>query len=70
MKTFILKENVLTDNLLLLPESGKVFKGNYIGIIHEYTFQSAWSDKLSIKKFRCEKRLNAYLIENYPEFQF
>ena len=33
MQTLILQENVLTDNLLLLAEEGKIFKGGYIAII-------------------------------------
>jgi len=38
MYKFILKENVLTDNILLIAEKNKVFKGNYIAIIKEYYF--------------------------------
>jgi hypothetical protein len=64
---FILRENVLTDNVLLLADEGKVFKGGYIAIIKEYTFQNAWSDKLGVKRFRNEERLNNYLNKNYPD---
>jgi hypothetical protein len=67
---FILRENVLTDNTLLLADEGKVFKGGYIAIIKEYSFQNSWSDKLTTKKFRSEERLNNYLDKNYPDFQF
>ncbi|MFA7289193.1 MAG: hypothetical protein WC055_09960 [Melioribacteraceae bacterium] len=71
MNTFILKENVLTDNVLLIPEEGKVFKGNYIAIVKEYTYQNAWSDKLSnIQRFRTEKSLLKFLGKNYPEFEY
>jgi hypothetical protein len=70
MQTFILKENVLTDNLLLLAEEGKSFKGGYIAIIKEYTFQNAWSDKLTIKRFRCNKRLGKYIMSTYPSFEY
>ena len=66
---FILRENVLTDNVLLLADEGKVFKGGYIAIIKEYTYQNAWSDKLGVKKFRKEDRLNNYLNKNYPDFE-
>ena len=66
---FILRENVLTDNVLLLADEGKVFKGGYIAIIKEYTFQNAWSDKLGVKRFRNEERLNNYLNKNYPDFE-
>lgn len=70
MTTYILKENVLTDNLLIMPDENKVFKGGYIAVLKEYTFQSAWSDKENIKKFRSEKELQKYLDKNYPEFYF
>lgn len=66
---FILRENVLTDNVLILVEEGKVFKGGYIAIIKEYTYQNPWSDKLGVKRFRNEERLNNYLNKNYPNFE-
>jgi len=70
MQQFILKENVLTDNVLLLAEEGKVFKGNYIAIIREYTYLNSWSDKESITKFRSKERLSDYISKKYPEFEF
>ena len=68
-KEFILRKNVLTDNTLILPDNGKVFKGGYIAIIKEYTYQNQWSDKLGVKRFRNEDRLHKYLDKNYPEFE-
>ena len=62
----ILQENVLTDNLLILPDNGKIFKGGYIAIIKEYVFLNAWDDKLIIKKFRKNISLNKYLAKKYP----
>jgi len=62
----ILQENVLTDNLLILPDNGKIFKGGYIAIIKEYVFLNAWNDKLIIKKFRKNISLNKYLAKKYP----
>jgi hypothetical protein len=70
MTEFILQERPLTDNVLLLADEGKVFKGNYIAIIKENTFANAWSDKESIKKFRSQKMLDNYLAKNYPEFEY
>jgi hypothetical protein len=66
---FILRENVLTDNVLLLADEGKVFKGGYIAIIKEYTFQNSWSDKLGVQRFRKEDSLSNYLKKNYPDFE-
>lgn len=70
MQTFILRERPLTDNILMLADEGKVFKGNYIAIIKENTFLNAWSDKESVKKFRKQESLNNYLNKNYPEFEY
>ena len=68
METYILKENVLTDDLLKIPGEGKIFKGNFIAIIENFTFLNSWSDKKNIVKFRSQKRLDSYLQKNYPEF--
>jgi hypothetical protein len=67
MQTFILKENVLTDNVLMIPGEGKIFKGGYIAAIKEYTYQNAWSDKEQIKYFRSEKQLLKYIEKNYSD---
>ena len=39
MQEFLLKENVLTDNILSLADDGKIFKGGYVAIIKEYVYQ-------------------------------
>jgi hypothetical protein len=67
---FILKENVLSDNILLLPTKGKIFKGNYIAVIKEYSFQNEWSDKENIKKFRSKDQLLKYIDKKYPEVDY
>ena len=69
MQTFVLQERPLTDNILMLADEGKVFKGNYIAIIKENTFLNEWSDKERVKKFRKQKMLDNYLTKNYPEFE-
>ena len=69
MTQFILRENVLTDNILLLSDEGKVFKGNYIAIIKEYAFANAWNDyELPNKKFRSKDSLLRYIKRNYKDF--
>ena len=70
MHQFILRENTLTDNVLILPEEGKVFKGNYIAIIKEYKFLNEWSNKLEIKRFRSFEQLEKHLNKFYPEFTY
>ena len=67
MREFILRENVLTDNVLAVADKGKIFKGGYIAIIKEYEFQNSWSDKESIKRFRSKDRLISYLDKHYPD---
>ena len=70
MQTFILKDVGLNDNVLLMPDEGKIFKGNYIAIIEEYTYLNCWSNKKHVKRFRSEEALNKYLNKNYKDFQF
>lgn len=65
---FILKENVLTDNILILAEKNKIFKGGYIAYVNEYVYANSWSDRLIQRKFRSEKSLLKYLSKFYPEF--
>ena len=64
---FILKENVLTDNILTVPSKGKIFKGGYIAEIKEYRYQNPWSDREIVKNFRSQEKLNAYLCKQYPQ---
>ena len=66
-KEILLKENVLTDNVLAIPDKGKIFKGGYIAIIKEYEFLNSWQDKEIIKRFRSVNRLQSYLNKVYPE---
>ena len=68
MKTYILQENCLSDNLLLIADKGMIFKGGYIAVIKEYTYQNEWSDKENIKKFRSHERLMQYITKNYKDF--
>lgn len=70
MITLVLRENVLTDNELIVSEKGYVFKGGYIAILKEYSFAKAWSDKLSnVLRFRSKERLFKFLDKNYPDFE-
>jgi hypothetical protein len=69
-KEFILRENVLTDNILMIAEKGKIFKGGYIAIIKENQYQNAWQDKETIKRFRSVDRLNEYLDKHYSEVDY
>lgn len=69
MEQFILKENVLTDNILFVADKGKVFKGNYVAIIKEYVFKNSWSDREVIKRFRSEEALTKYLNKKYPNYE-
>ena len=68
MQTLILQENVLTDNLLLLADEGKIFKGGYVAIIREYEFSNSWSDREKNKKFRSVNSLKKYIQRKYKNF--
>ena len=67
---FILQENPLTDNTLMLPDEGNVFKGQYIAIIQEYVYLNPWNDRCIVKRFRSQSRLDSYLEKKYPNFQY
>lgn len=69
MQSLILQENTLTDNILLLADEGKIFKGGYIAIIKEYEFSNSWSDREKPnKKFRSVNSLKKYIQKNYKNF--
>lgn len=67
METYILRENVVSDNTLILASKGKVFKGGYIAVIKEYTYLNPWSDCESVKRFTKTETLETYLNKYYPE---
>ena len=68
MQTFILKENVLTANVLYVADKGKIFKGGFIALVKEFTFETSWTDKETVKRFRKEAQLKKYMGAKYPEF--
>ena len=70
MQTYILKENVLSDDELLLADEGKIFKGGYIAILKIHTYLNSWNDEQTIKRFRSEKELQKYLNKYYPTFNY
>jgi hypothetical protein len=66
----MLNEGTLNDNLIYIADDGKVFKGNYIAVIKEYSYLNSWQNKETLKRFRSEKSLENYLTKNYPEFNY
>jgi hypothetical protein len=68
-KEFLLRQNVLTDNILIVPNKGKIFKGGYIAIIKENRFKNAWADEETITRFRSVDRLNGYLNKHYKDVE-
>jgi hypothetical protein len=68
MQKFILRERALTDNVLLIADEGKIFKGGYKAIVKENTFLNSWQDKEATKKFRKLEQAQKYIEKNYtPE---
>jgi hypothetical protein len=65
---YILREGVLNDNTLYVPPFGYRFKGGFIAIIKEWSFQNAWSNKLNVVKFKSENSLKKYIEKHYKEF--
>jgi len=67
MNSYLLRENVLTDNVLLVASKGMIFKNGIKAVVKENTFQNAWQDKETVKNFRTEKSLMKYLNKHYKE---
>ncbi len=68
MTIHVLKYNVLSNNTLVLADQNKIFKGGYIAMAMEYIYQNSQTDRMTIKRFRSQERLNKYLSKNYPDF--
>ena len=68
MTSYILQENVLSDDILHVADENKVFKGGYIAIVKYNEFLNAWSDRTNTKHFKSQKSLDKFLNKNYPEF--
>jgi hypothetical protein len=69
MQNYILQENVLTDNILMLCDQNEIFKGQYVAILKEYSYANPWSDRETIKRFRKRETLFKYLNKNYPTIE-
>jgi hypothetical protein len=67
-ETFVLRENVLTDDTLCLTKEGYEFKGGYIAFVFQHTVETAWSDRTKRIRFRSKERLKKFLEKHYPEF--
>lgn len=68
MQQHILSNNVLSDNILLIADKGKIFKGGYKAIVKEYYFKNAWSDREVVIKFRKLERAKKHIAKYYKEF--
>ena len=66
--TFVLQENVLTNNVLIVADDGYVFRGGIKAIVKEYVYANSWSDKEIVKRFKNLDTLQKYLSKNYPSF--
>lgn len=70
MESIILKEGVLNDDYLMIPDEDKCFKGGYVAIIVSYTYMNTWANTKKVKRFRSINSLNNFLKNNYPAFEF
>jgi hypothetical protein len=69
MEKYILRENVVSDNVLLLANENEIFKGHFVAILKEYSYATAWTDKETIKRFKKRETLFRYLNKYYPEIE-
>lgn len=69
METYILKENVVSDNVLLLANENEIFHGGYVAILKEYSYATPWTDKETIKRFKKRDTLYKYLDKYYPTLE-
>lgn len=65
---YILREKVLNDDTLYVAPFGYRFKGGYVAMIKEYTYQNPWSNKLNVVKFKSANSLSKYIAKNYKDF--
>lgn len=70
MITYVLKEGVLNDDELFIPDEGKIFSGGYIAILEYWTFASTNHNNKNIKRFKNQSTLDKYLSKNYPDFEY
>ncbi len=69
MEKYILRQNVVSDNILLLANENEIFKGHFVAILKEYCYATAWTDKETIKRFKKRETLFRYLDKYYPEIE-
>ena len=69
MEKYILRQNVVSDNILLLANENEIFKGHYVAILKEYSYATQWTDKEAIKRFKKRETLFRYLDKYYPEIE-
>lgn len=69
METYILRENVVSDNILLLANENELFKGHFVAILKEYSYATPWTDNETIKRFKKRETLFRYLNKYYPEIE-
>lgn len=66
--TFVLQENVVTDDVLIIANDGYVFHGGFKAIVKVYVYENCWSDRETIKRFKKLDTLQKYLSKKYPQF--
>ena len=59
----ILNEGVLNDDMMLIAHEGYKFKGGYEAIVEYWTYQSEWSNKQNIKKFKTLENAEKFITK-------
>ena len=67
MNSIIVNKRVLSDDVLYLPDRGKIFKGNFVAILEYHTFLNEWSDQKHRRGFRTMANAVKFMHKRYPE---
>ena len=65
MQKFILRQNVVSDDILIASDKGKIFKGGYIAIVEFNVYKNSWCERKQVKNFRSKKQLFEFLKKQY-----
>jgi hypothetical protein len=68
MTTIVLRQNVVSDDVVYIADKNKVFKGGYTAILEYNTYLNQWCDKQHFRRFKSLNALEKYINKNYKDF--
>lgn len=63
--TCLLRERVLTDDVLHVADHGHAFKGGYVAILEYHTLRNANADDAHVRRFRTLEAAAKFLRRRY-----